>query len=507
MTQRAPVALALLTALAVFALWQGLAFVDAGRFVYPIDDVFIHMAIAEQIAQGNYGVNAGEVSSPGSSPLYPLLLWPLPGLQVWLPVLWNAAALVAAAWLWGQILVSAGLGAKPVGWAMAVLGPLAVNLPGLAFTGMEHTLHLTASLAILLGLARFEDSRRVGVLLTLGVLFAPLLRLEGTAFALAAAARVVIGGQPGRGLGLAALATVPLAGFALFLTSLGLDPVPNSVQAKIAGYFVPDMPLPMRMYVNIIFLAHEREGPFVFAGAALPFLLLLVVPALRRYWAFAVAVGLAGLAHVLLGQVGWMSRYEPYILAITLGGATWLAGRAYARAPWAMMVVVIGATILSYYYVTRVARDHVIQAKAVDIRQMQIARLAKEVLGAPVAVNDLGAVSWQNPKYVLDLWGLASAEALDLRRRATAPGWADAMVARHQIDLAVIFPEWYLQFPGTGWVRLGQIGYSDAARPPNFQPPLTLYATSPEAAARLRPALAAWAEDLPAGAAFRADPG
>ena len=58
-------------------------------------------------------------------------------------------------------------------------------------------------------------------------------------------------------------------------------------------------------------------------------------------------------------------------------------------------------------------------------QQKQMAIIARDYLDEPVAVNDLGFVSYYAPRYVLDLGGLASYEALqahaadpDLRVRA-----------------------------------------------------------------------------------------
>ena len=43
---RATVLLSVATAFAVFLTWQVMAFLDAGVFEYPIDDVYIHLALA-----------------------------------------------------------------------------------------------------------------------------------------------------------------------------------------------------------------------------------------------------------------------------------------------------------------------------------------------------------------------------------------------------------------------------------------------------------------------------
>jgi hypothetical protein len=36
-----------------------------GHFSYSLDDPYIHLALAQQIIRGHYGLNPGEVSAPG----------------------------------------------------------------------------------------------------------------------------------------------------------------------------------------------------------------------------------------------------------------------------------------------------------------------------------------------------------------------------------------------------------------------------------------------------------
>ncbi|RYH10669.1 hypothetical protein [Tropicimonas sp. IMCC6043] len=64
---RLPLA-AMASVLAGFAVLQFAAYFNAGVFEYPLDDVYIHLAVAEQIASGGYGVNPGEYASASSSP-------------------------------------------------------------------------------------------------------------------------------------------------------------------------------------------------------------------------------------------------------------------------------------------------------------------------------------------------------------------------------------------------------------------------------------------------------
>ena len=124
------VPITVVSALLTFAVYFILALLrNGGVLEHAVDDVYIHLAMAEQLFAGGYGVNADEFSSAASSPLYPLLLptWAGLGVQRWLPIFWNVLWLGMAAWLLGIALDRARLGRA--GYVIAVVAPLALSMP------------------------------------------------------------------------------------------------------------------------------------------------------------------------------------------------------------------------------------------------------------------------------------------------------------------------------------------------------------------------------------------
>ena len=84
-----------------------------------------------------------------------------------------------------------------------------------------------------------------------------------------------------------------------------------------------------------------------------------------------------------------------------------------------------------------------LQAEATTAEPVALARKAAStsdsqastaVIAAPVAVNDLGWVAWRNDEYVLDLWGLASLQALEARRTYVESAWIEAQFAVKAAD-------------------------------------------------------------------------
>lgn len=91
---------------------------------------------------------------------------------------------------------------------------------------------------IVAGLQKWAQGRGVSGILVAGILLAPALRLEGLALALAAA--IVIGVErPKLGAILGAAALLPIAVFMVFLSGLGLEPLPSSVVSKLSDGISP----------------------------------------------------------------------------------------------------------------------------------------------------------------------------------------------------------------------------------------------------------------------------
>lgn len=265
-----------LGALVIFEL---IAWGIAGGFEYPLDDTYIHLAMAENIGRGGYGINAGEYASASSSVLWPFLLVPLAASEAgrYLPLALNALALMGLCLCWGYAVARARL-SRPVTLALAIVGPVALNMYGVAALGMEHSLHALLTVLVVLGLGLFFDERRATWWLIVAIVLAPLVRFEGMALSLVAATILALRGQWRVGLA-AALATVAAsAAFMVFLHSIGLSMLPSSVLAKSAqpgGSFV------IQRLIALVKNIGETPGVAVLLLSVLMLVLAFAAP-LRR---------------------------------------------------------------------------------------------------------------------------------------------------------------------------------------------------------------------------------
>jgi hypothetical protein len=130
-------------------------------------------------------------------------------------------------------------------------------------------------------------------------------------------------------------------------------------------------------------------------------------------------------------------------------------------------------------------------------QQYQMQRFVKAYYRAPVAVNDLGWVAYGNDHYVLDLWGLASREALRLRKAAESEEWVTSLANRYNVKLAMVYDTWFPQMP-QDWVAIGKL-YLGKPRVVVGNSVVTMYALTPVNHAALEKLVRRFRSTLPQG--------
>ncbi len=496
--------LAVFAALGWLCLLIGLGMLRTnGVFEYPLDDVYIHMAMAEQIANGGYGINPGEAASADSSFLYPLLLFPFAGGPVarLIPLFINVGGLVAAAWLWGSIVEKANPD-MVIGLALSVLGPIALNMAGIAYLGMEHTLHLAATFALILGLWQtLQRDSGIAVLLIVGAVLGPAVRLEGLGFSGAAALVLIGSGRLRAGVIVGIAALIPVAAFVAQLYAVGLGPLPTSVTLKLAQ-------AGGTLQIDGGFLNSLRQPAGTFLMALVLVLSMFGVAGWRTATGkVAVVAAIAGLMHLAFGRIGWAYRYENYIISGSTAALIPLLVPYLRNLPRGLIALAILIGVPGWLHWRTLWKDGPASSAAVYLQQTQMARFARDYWREPVAVNDIGRVAWQNPSEVVDLYGLASETTFRLRtaddRRV---GWADTLLAARQVGLVMIY-DWSLpDVVGPNWVRLGTL---DLQVPQGFVGgnAVAFYATDKDRVAPILAALDRFIPTLPVGAVFSDEPG
>lgn len=485
-----------------------------GHLIYTLDDPYIHLAVARNILLGGYGVNATEFSSPSSSILWPWLL----AVSEWLglgmagPLVINVAAAMATVFLSARFLVKNGIvtGAGYLG--MAVCGLLLILLTSsvaLPLTGMEHSLHVLAVVATIDGLVDAAEERTIPRYLTPALVMMPLLRFEGAALS---GLSIIALWYFGKRLiavraSLAILAAV--GAYAAFVLLRDLPFFPSSVLLKssaastASGDVQPLRAILLEIKANL----RLRAGFCLVLSAMLLSLAAFVFRDSNRRIAVVYAVAVAAIgAHLLVGKIGWFYRYEVYAVALAglllLDAWRRLRGASTLRKAGAVLLFLLLST-MSFNYAVAAVRTP-LAARNIYEQQYQMRRFALEFHSGPVAVNDLGLVSYGNDAYVLDLWGLGSEPVRQLRAAKSFDTAAMSRLTRDNgVGLAMIYDKWFREIPAD-WTRVATLRTVD-----NYtaaEDTVTFYIMPEADRAAVEQALSRFAATVPARVEFRLIP-
>lgn len=427
-----------------------------GHFSYTLDDPYIHLAMAEALAVGHYGINQGEITAPSSSVIWPFLFVPGVGTtwHEYLPLIFNLIFGTLAAGLLGAIVMRLPWGQRAPrallipAIALSCLLVIDANLPGLTFNGMEHTLQVLLAIAAAYGVIEVYNGRQMPIWSIAAAIIAPSIRYECLTITLAVAAALFGQRRYLLSFSVVGASLVLPAAFSAFLISSGLPPLPNSVLAKTIGSSNGSTSSSSFLHVadaafQKIGLGRGQMAWKVNIGLALALLItLLSAKSWPHRWLLLGSVG-AIILHICFGQTGWFYRYEVYVLIFSLLVLMGIYGRHVTKY-WYLMIpvlVVIGSPYAKCIYLTPRAAQNIYE------QQYQMARFVQDYHRKPFAVNDLGWVSYRLPNEteVLDLWGLASNEALQQKVKSAA--WLDQITQQHNVGLAVIYPGWFPDIP------------------------------------------------------------
>lgn len=455
-------AVALVLGILAWQAFRILAQTD-GTLFYILDDPYIHLSLAENILRGHYGINPGEAASPSSSILYPFLV--AGGLGLGLgdlaPLVLNVLAMAGVAWIFGGLMARLRQDLEPMTIVALAFILLAVHAAALPFTGMEHTLHMWSSLLVVVGLIRLVETGRASAWLVIGIILSPLMRFEGFALSVFAILALLVWRQRRAALlSLAALSTATGA-YLVFMTWLGLPPLPSSVMVKSSASAAVVDAEAIPFFAAVIVSGYEaiqsRFGITLILGCS--FIVLALGRKEPRLGERTVALTVLGatIAHLLLAEFSGFPRYETYILAVVYATLLWLYAPALRTGGRGTgLAIALLCAGLSLFYLAPLGYTPE-AAQNIRDQQWQMHRFATEFFPERVAVNDLGWVSYQNDQYVLDLWGLGSEEARRLTAEGRDPRVIMELATRNDVAYAMIYQDWFAGAIPSQWCHMAQL--------------------------------------------------
>ena len=446
---------------------------DNGAFTYALDDAYIHLAMAENLAEhGTWGIEPGVFESASSSPAWTSALaaaTALPVANAWLPLLLNA---VGGALLILAVIRASGAEDTAGRAAVGVTTVFALALVPSALLGME-TLPHAAAVAWFVLLVADQATRGPRLPWWLAAATGAALiafRLE-SAFLVGGAALAVLalgtGTRQARtrlAAGLVGGAVAALGAIAAVNVAFGQFPLPTSVVAKSRVVTDGDGALlrPLKDPTGAVEILGRNvsNNPRLLWAVAVC-LLVLAIPHERLRGARA------GALTVLVAFVGqsWygytFNRYGEYLVA---GGAIVAAlavsslvvpatgeqtgEPATLSLRWLPWVALAGVLVLGQLPELGRLSD---APSSVHRQQEQMARFLEEHFdGRAVALNDLGFIAWRHDGPVVDLLGLGTAEVTRLRRGSPddlSPAQLEASAESGGAEVVVIYPDRDKFFP------------------------------------------------------------
>lgn len=491
---------------AVIVVWMWSAIHGrTGEISYTVDDAYIHGTLAKNLAaNGTFGIVPGEFSAASSSLLWTLLLalvFLATGPVTWLPAV--LATLFGALTIGRSNSLMKAIGVGPA--SRIVVGLLIIiYVPALPVisTGMEHTMHAWTMVGLLGSLLVYDrNPSKIPGAIFLWALLAGGARYESL-FVLPPLLIWLAWRRNWRAafaLGLGT--TLPGIVFAAYSLTHGGFALPNSLMLKgnLAGAwkFKAIQVMMDNQYLFVLcMLMLAAAGICLFARKG-----RMKNPA----W-LPISVIVMTLIHLQLAKLGWFYRYECYLIVIGfIAASAMLPPLQEWRKKWPIALslsvyVILAFSTLPFVWRSKLATGEIVHAAAnIHDQQLQMALVTRHLgANARVAVNDLGAVSFLTDAHVLDLYGLGDNRLARAKHGRTYG--ADCIKARMEeagIDFVIYYPTWFNppnNLPESlilveTWV-LGDnlVCGSDT---------VGFYGTSPESAAKLAAALAAYRAKTP----------
>lgn len=442
-----------------------------GMLVYAVDDAYIHMAVAKNLAHhGVWGTTPYHFSSSSSSPLWIVLLaviYLIAGVRDYLPLLLNT--LFTALTMFTADYYLRRCSVPALARLAALIGiVVASTMTAMVMIGMEHVVHLLLTIWFAAAAAeaiarepgdRVAARRDVILLCIVGGLLG-FSRYEGF-FLVAivcltfAARRRIVGGAL-----IAAASWVPAAIFGAISIRNGAFFLPNSLMLKAVAESARGLGSLLKpISADDTAFLRGHTALLIVAGVGLAAALAQAFrdrsawrPAVLLPVWLAFAILLHG--HYTFSPTYWAYRYDAYLLgfaifAVAVSSAGLLSPLPGGRLLLAAALVAITA-YLGDYREGLFPRKEFAGAKHTWVEHVAIAQFVGTYYPAEtIAINDLGALAYYTDADVVDIIGLGDLEPLLVQRRTHRYTRDDVRewVGSHHARIAILQTDWSFVIP------------------------------------------------------------
>jgi len=475
-----------------------------GHFCYPLDDTFIHMAVAKNLVlHGNWGITPNGFVSTSSSPLYTIVLslfFKIFTVNILMPFVISCL---------GTLLMLLAMQSELNRYSsLTVLNKsicilvslLAGAIPALTLLGMEHTLQIAFTLFFVHSVATvLTDHDKTNV--WQAAMWAALMtatRYENASFVIASFALLTWQKRFVQAVAIATAGALPLLVFALYSKMHGGDYIPNSILIKGNQNF--------KYFLNggtSLLQATASISGILFVAMIIAFRKLQAKKFDRDCWILCMLI-IAGLMHSVFASFGWFYRYEAYLIVLGSFHLLKMALQWWEVNGWGgikRQIIPIGMLAIIFYSLPvrglNSFRNSIRAIYNIYEQQYQMGLFLKEhYKGQTVAANDVGAISYMADLNTIDLWGLGNNEvAIARKHNYWTNDFLRKLVKDNHTRVAVIYDSWFDKDLPAQWVKV-----ATWEMPYNYicgDIKVTFYGTTATEADLLKTNLAAFASQLP----------
>ena len=430
----------------------------AGRYIYPLDDAYIHLSMAKNFAEfGTWGITQYEFSSTTSSPFFTFLLAILIkvfGNWEYIPLVANSIAGI------GLILISHHYFKQFSKTTYIVfLSAIVVLMPLhlMIMTGMEHVFHTLAIISALLWFQKYlkDNSPRNFSILALLSILATGFRYESLFFIFFICVYLFfIRREYVKSIALGLFAISPVLIYGWISVNHGSFFLPNSLILKgntndgIIGFFtrvagnayrgISVLMLVLILITQIVINSKNQK---------------LITDKISKN-ALQIVVFCGFIVHLLFANFGWLIRYESYLVVLILFAVAPFANDLFQRKIKSSILrfAMIFLLLMTFYmrFVTML-KYQPIASKNIFDQQIQLADfLHQNYRSSNVVANDIGAITYFNNIHLLDTYGLGSIEVAKLRKEdhgkftdnKSLQAYIYKTAKSLNFEVALVFDEW-----------------------------------------------------------------
>ncbi len=445
-----------------------------GHYIYPIDDAYIHLAMAKNFAFYEvWGVTKYKFSSTSSSPLFTVLLSLLIkifGNNDQIPLYVNLIFGAGTIYILNLYFIRVFTKIKAI--VLSVLFTLFISVLHLqVLSGMEHVVHVFLFVLNIFCLTRPENRQAVfGFYLSL--ILMGLVRFESM-FYFAMLAFVFMVLKKWRKAAFILLAGfIPIAVFCCINYQHDGYFFPNSVVVK-GTKLAFDNRLPHQL--KQIFLDNFLLNISFYKIGFFPVLICLVFivrdfksknfqSAVQDHF-LLIVISLVMICHSMFADLKGLFRYEAYLLtgfsmAVIPRAKGFIEdfGYYFKKEKTVSVLIIMNVVLLSY----KCFSAHLMLSeggKNIYEQQIQSAKFLQAYYNeSKVVVNDIGAITYFTDIHLLDTAGLASTETIPFNENKRRPDPAferflTQYTLANKYDLAIIYDVWFTVYIPKNWKK------------------------------------------------------